>query len=187
MNESVRRALTLSAIAIFVCAAGCSTTKTAKKEGGQGSSVAVSSGTAGEAEPSVRGDVMEAIPSLETVHFDFDSSTLGAEALAILAKNAQWLKDHEDALVQVAGHCDQRGTDAYNLALGQRRAKAVRDYYMSLGVEGRRVATISYGKEKPLCSEDTEDCWQKNRRGETLMALSKTDAQKTPSSPTATP
>jgi len=75
--------------------------------------------------------------------------------------------------VQVAGHCDQRGTVEYNLALGQRRSKAVRDYYRSLGVAGHRVATISYGEEKLLCQEEDEACWGRNRRGETLAAFPK--------------
>jgi len=69
----------------------------------------------------------------------------------------------------VAGHCDERGTIEYNLALGQRRAKEVRDYYLRLGVSGKSVATISYGKESPLCREANEECWAKNRRAETRI------------------
>jgi len=72
--------------------------------------------------------------------------------------------------VQVAGRCDQRGTVAYNLALGQRRATSVRDYYIKLGVSGGRVATISYGKEDPVCEEASEECWSKNRTATTLKA-----------------
>jgi peptidoglycan-associated lipoprotein len=75
----------------------------------------------------------------------------------------------------VAGHCDERGTTAYNLALGQKRAKEVRDYYVSLGVDGGRLATISYGKEAPLCLESNEACWTRNRRAES-RARAKTAA-----------
>lgn len=121
-------------------------------------------------EPSVRNYIPQSIPELKTVHFDFDSSVLGPEARYILASNADWLKEHADARVQIAGNCDQRGTIEYNIALGQRRAAAVREYYGYLGVEGSRVATISYGKEKLLCQEANEACWQKNRRAETLLA-----------------
>ena len=121
-------------------------------------------------EPVVRDDAMHAVAELKNAGFDLNSDVLSADARAVLAGNAQWLKDHSTIRVQVAGHCDQRGTEAYNLALGQRRAKAVRDYYEMMGVEGKRVATISYGKEKPLCQVQTEACWQRNRRAETLGA-----------------
>ena len=121
-------------------------------------------------EPVVRDDAMHAVAELKNVGFDFNSDFLSADARAILAGNAQWLKDHSTLRVQVTGNCDQRGTEAYNLALGQRRAKAVRDYYVMMGIEGSRVATISYGKEKPVCQGQTEACWSRNRRAETLGA-----------------
>jgi peptidoglycan-associated lipoprotein len=121
-------------------------------------------------EPVVRDDAMHPVPELKNIGFDFNSDILSADARAVLDGNARWLKDHATLRVQVTGNCDQRGTEAYNLALGQRRAKAVRDYYEMMGVEGNRVATISYGKEKPVCQEQTESCWQRNRRAETLGA-----------------
>jgi len=119
-------------------------------------------------EPSTRDMAARAIPELKEIHFDYDKAALGASARATLQANADWLKKNPDQLVQVAGHCDQRGTTEYNLALGQRRAKAVRDYYVMLGIPGSRVSTISYGKERPLCRESTESCWSANRRAETL-------------------
>lgn len=124
-----------------------------------------------DAEPDVRDLSLRAIPELKTVRFDYDSDRLSADARAVLQANAGFLKANADMKVQVAGHCDQRGTVAYNLALGQRRARVVRDYYKALGVDAGRVATISWGKEHPACAESTEDCWSRNRRAETLEAL----------------
>ena len=123
------------------------------------------------ATPDVSEASLHIIAEVKTVHFDYDSAYLGPEARAILVQNADWLKSHVETRVQAAGHCDERGTVEYNLALGQRRAQAVKDYYKALGIAEGRVATISYGKEKPLCQESTEDCWRKNRRVETLVAF----------------
>ena len=104
------------------------------------------------------------------MYFDFDSDYLQPEARAVLQRNAEWLKEH-DVRIQVAGNCDQRGTVEYNLALGQRRASAVRTYYVHMGVSADRIATISYGKEQPVCTQATEDCWQRNRRADSLEAV----------------
>ncbi|MFI5361754.1 MAG: OmpA family protein [Elusimicrobiota bacterium] len=124
------------------------------------------------AEPQVRGAEMTGLSALAPVYFDFDSRALSPASAEVLKKNAEWLKAHEEVVVQVAGRCDQRGTVAYNLALGQLRAAAVRDYYAALGVEGSRVATISYGKEDPVCQDSTEECWSRNRSATTFQALS---------------
>lgn len=129
-------------------------------------------GRAIDGEPDVRDMNLRAIPELLTVRFEYDSDRLDAAALAVLKGNAAWLKAHPEAKAQVAGHCDQRGTVAYNLALGQRRARSVRDYYRALGVDPARVATISWGKEHALCAESSEACWTRNRRAETLEAAS---------------
>lgn len=91
--------------------------------------------------------------------------------MAALKANAAWLKSNAKVEVQIQGHCDERGTVAYNLALGQKRARAVRDYYRTLGVSMRRMSTISYGKEKPGCQESNEDCWRDNRRAETRARI----------------
>jgi len=123
-------------------------------------------------EPDVRDMATREIPELKTVHFTYDSDILDENARKTLRTNADYLRSHADLKVQVAGNCDQRGTVAYNLALGQRRAAAVRSYYQALGVESSRVATISYGKEKPVCAESTESCWERNRRAATLEVLS---------------
>lgn len=120
-------------------------------------------------EASIRGQEFGQTPELGVIRFDYDSATLQGEALDTLKKNAEWLKSHPDLEVLVSGHCDERGTIEYNLALGQKRAKSVREYYARLGVPGKSVATISYGKESPVCSESTEDCWAQNRRAETKI------------------
>ena len=103
------------------------------------------------------------IPGLSTVHFDYDQSTLTAEARKQLADNATWIKT-TNVTVQVEGHCDERGSIEYNLALGERRAKAVKAYLVSLGVEAQKLTVISYGKEKKIAEGDTEDVHSKNRR-----------------------
>jgi peptidoglycan-associated lipoprotein len=102
---------------------------------------------------------------LKGVSFGFDESTLTAEARATLEDDAKCLKDRAAKLV-VEGHCDERGTSDYNMHLGQRRADAVRKYLGGLGVAAKSISTVSYGKEKPLCREATEDCWARNRRAE---------------------
>lgn len=121
-------------------------------------------------EPTMRNELLHEIPELRTVSFGYDSDALTDDARKILRDNAAWLKQHLEVRAQVAGNCDERGTVEYNLALGQRRAAAVRKYYRMLGVAGKRVATISYGKEKPVCREATEACWSRNRRADTLGA-----------------
>jgi len=101
---------------------------------------------------------------LQTVNFEYDKSTLTKLAQEILKSNAQWLKNNMDVYIQIEGHCDNRGTIEYNLALGERRALAVRNYLIQLGISSSRILTISYGEEKPLCTNDNENCWSKNRR-----------------------
>jgi peptidoglycan-associated lipoprotein len=104
------------------------------------------------------------IPVLNDVYYDFDKSTLSAEAKQTLAENATQLKDAGSMAVTIEGHCDERGTNAYNLALGEKRANAAKDYLVSLGVDAGRVTTISYGEEKPFDAGHDESAWSKNRR-----------------------
>jgi peptidoglycan-associated lipoprotein len=120
-------------------------------------------------EASLRGSDFASVPELESIRFDYDSATLSDEALAALKKNADYLKARGELDVRIAGYCDERGTVEYNLALGQKRAKTVREYYIRLGVPGDTLATISYGKESPVCSEPTEECWAQNRRAQTTV------------------
>jgi peptidoglycan-associated lipoprotein len=101
---------------------------------------------------------------LQDAFFDYDASDLRDDARTNLSANAEWLKRYPSIQVLVEGHCDERGTSAYNLALGDRSANAARDYLESLGVSSSRVRTVSYGKERPFCTDATEDCYQQNRR-----------------------
>ncbi|MGH7858906.1 MAG: peptidoglycan-associated lipoprotein Pal [Candidatus Binatia bacterium] len=101
---------------------------------------------------------------LNDVHFDYDRYDLDSEARSVLQTNADWLRQNSNARVEVEGHCDERGTVEYNLALGAKRAKAARDYLVSLGISSDRLSTISYGEELPLCRETNESCWARNRR-----------------------
>ena len=122
-------------------------------------------------EPSLRGKEYKEVPELVTIYFDLDQSTLRTDARETLQKNYEALKNHSDWEVLVEGHCDERGTTEYNLGLGQKRASSVRQYYRTLGIDGSRIATISYGKENPGCMDHNEDCWSKNRRGVTKVRI----------------
>lgn len=135
----------------------------------------------------IHGKDFVASPHVETIRFEYDSSDLSDAARTILASNAQYLKDYPEVEVLVEGHCDQRGTISYNLALGQKRAQMVRQYYTSLGIAGSRIGTLSYGKEKPLCTEMSEQCWSDNRRAETKIRILKSasDTPKKESVPAA--
>ena len=106
---------------------------------------------------------------LEDIHFDFDRHDIRPGDARILDVSAAWLQENPGTLVLIEGHCDERGTDAYNLALGDRRAKAAVDYLVSRGIQAERMNTLSYGKERPVCQEHTEACWAKNRRAHFLV------------------
>ena len=106
----------------------------------------------------------------DTVHFDFDRFDVREEDRALLQRQAAWLAKYPSVRVTIEGHCDERGTREYNIALGARRANAVKEYLVSIGVSSARVDTTSYGKERPICTESTESCWAQNRRGVTTLA-----------------
>ena len=101
----------------------------------------------------------------DRVFFDFDSSVIRADAEATIRRWSEWMQSYSDVVVVVEGHADERGTREYNLALGERRANAVKNVLVALGVDPSRVATISYGKERPAVEGHTEAAWQQNRRG----------------------
>ena len=101
---------------------------------------------------------------LKPAFFDYDKADIRADARDVLAANASWLKKYPSVQFTIEGHCDERGTAQYNLALGDRRANAAKDYLVSLGVDAGRVKTVSYGKERPFATGHDEDSWQKNRR-----------------------
>jgi peptidoglycan-associated lipoprotein len=103
------------------------------------------------------------------VYFDYDESTLTDDTRDKLSRNADLLKSNPQFSVTLEGHADERGTNEYNLALGERRATAVRDYLTSLGVAGERLRTISYGEERPVCTQNEESCWSQNRRAHMII------------------
>lgn len=105
----------------------------------------------------------------DTVHFDYNKYAILDQDKETLQKQASWLQKYPEVRVQIQGNCDERGTEEYNIALGARRASAVKDYLVSLGVSAARIDTISYGKDRPICAESTEECWAKNRRGVTAI------------------
>ncbi|MFI5180576.1 MAG: peptidoglycan-associated lipoprotein Pal [Thermoanaerobaculia bacterium] len=121
--------------------------------------------------------VADATRYLQDIFFDYDKSEIRADQKDNLEKDAKWLREHSSVGVTVEGHCDERGTREYNLALGERRAGAVRDALAALGVDPAQIKTISYGKERPFCTEhpkempEKETCWQSNRRGHYVPAL----------------
>jgi peptidoglycan-associated lipoprotein len=123
----------------------------------------------GTATPEARPPVSEfaANPNLKDIYFDFDKYDIRPGDAKILDGNATWLKGN-DQLVLIEGHCDERGTNEYNLALGERRAKATMNYLVSQGVQAARITIISYGEERPLCTEHNEACWARNRRAHFL-------------------
>jgi peptidoglycan-associated lipoprotein len=106
---------------------------------------------------------------LKDVYFDFDKYDIRPDDAKVLDGNATWLKSNANNLVLIEGHCDERGTNEYNLALGERRAKSTMNYLVSQGIQANRITIISYGKERPVCNEKSEACWQKNRRAHFLV------------------
>jgi peptidoglycan-associated lipoprotein len=106
------------------------------------------------------------VAGLRPIHFDFDRSDIRAGDAAILDANTEWLKSNRGTDLLVEGHCDERGTNEYNLALGERRARAARDYLVAHGIEATRITVLSYGEDRPVCQEHTEACWEQNRRAE---------------------
>lgn len=100
----------------------------------------------------------------ENVYFDFDKSVLSDQAQELLKEKAMWMRANPDASVVIEGHCDERGTNAYNLALGERRAESAKTFLVNLGISGARMTTISYGEERPVDMGHNEEAWAKNRR-----------------------
>jgi peptidoglycan-associated lipoprotein len=101
--------------------------------------------------------------NVKSIYFDYDKSDIRADQMSILQSNAAWLKQHAEVRFTIEGHCDERGSEEYNLALGDRRANAVKQFLIDQGVAESRFSTISYGEDRPVCHENTEDCFQHNR------------------------
>src|SRR6478735_3048261 len=110
---------------------------------------------------------------LRDVLFGYDSWTISDDQRQALTRDADWMKSNPGAIVKVEGHCDERGTSDYNLVLGEKRAKAVRNYLVELGISANRLSVVSYGKERPSCLEHAESCYQQNRRGHLAVKTGK--------------
>ncbi|MGA2518268.1 MAG: peptidoglycan-associated lipoprotein Pal [Thermodesulfobacteriota bacterium] len=119
-------------------------------------------------EPGMKGEIFES-ELLKDIHFDFDKYNIRPGDAEIVRENAALLKKYPKVKVQIEGHCDERGTTEYNLALGERRANSTKKYLISLGISATRISTISYGKERPLDPGHNEEAWAKNRRAHTVI------------------
>lgn len=179
-------------VVIGLAAGGCAPSTAAKPEGtsssagakspadqqsgaGQGSGTKESATTPGSLDALQKGQstATPASSPLKDVFFDFDSYGLRADARQVLNANADWLKKNPSAKVEIEGHCDERGTSEYNLALGAKRAQSAKDFLATLGIGGDRLSTISYGEEIPVCKQANEDCWRQNRRARFVIMPSR--------------
>lgn len=136
-------------------------------DGGAGYEDSYAAAMMGAARPSPA-EFSEA-PALADIHFDFDRYEIRSEEARALDANVEWLRANPKALLLIEGHCDERGTSEYNLALGDHRAKSALNYLVAHGIPGNRITVISYGEERPLCREQSEECWAQNRRSHFLV------------------
>jgi peptidoglycan-associated lipoprotein len=146
--------------AAFLMVAACSST--------DANTAATPSSSSSTVTPGTQQDLVTNVG--DRVFFDTDQTSLKDEGKATLQRQAAWMKLYPNLTFSLEGHADERGTREYNLALGGRRATAAKDFLVSLGVDGARIKTVSYGKERPVCLESTEDCWTQNRRAVTVVA-----------------
>lgn len=163
MRSNILRPLIIAGLTVLM-AASCAKPKKPDTEGdatGAGGDAAISDQ---EMSFDPQGSDSGNITGLSTVYFEYDQARLTSDARQKLAANAEWIKSHSNVTVQIEGHTDERGSVEYNLSLGERRAKSVKSYLESLGVDGKRLTIISYGEEKPIASGEGESAWGKNRR-----------------------
>jgi len=188
MGDSLDRSYYVFLGLIFLGLAACAPTRTqppapapgAGAGSGQGAGGGRGSAGAGPSERTSldalrQGEkpVSSASSPLKEIYFDYDRYDVRADAREVLKANSGWLKSNPQVRAQIEGHADERGTNEYNLALGAKRAQAAKDYLVTLGIVESRLTTISYGEEVPVCKEQTEGCWQKNRRGRFVPAAGK--------------
>jgi peptidoglycan-associated lipoprotein len=168
VERVMRKLMVVLVVLAFACGTMLMMTSCAKKQIGTGEAAPAAAPSApAAAAPSTAGvDKAQEVRAFEAegIYFDFDKAEIKAEAKAILEKKAAWLRANPSYKVKIEGNCDERGTNEYNLALGDRRAKAAQKYLNALGISMDRMSTISYGEEKPACTEKNEKCWSKNRR-----------------------
>ncbi len=154
----------LGALALVAALAACSD-KAANS--GSASGLGATSAPTGAAAPGSEADLVANVG--DRVYFEFNQNNLSSEAQATLDRQAAWLARYPQVTVQLAGNCDDRGTDEYNIALGNRRANAARDYLVAKGVSADRISTISYGKDRPTATGDDEQSWAQNRNAITAV------------------
>ena len=165
-----------AALLLTACAGGSDGTDPNALQANAGTSGAIDSAPGSVPVGGVEGQPLPGSPQEfektvgNTVHFDTDSYSLNAEAQASLQQQAAWLQKYPQHMVTVEGHADERGTREYNLALGDRRATTVLNYLTALGVDKARLSEVSYGKEKPVCVDASDTCWNENRRGVTALS-----------------
>lgn len=158
----------ISALAAALLLAACASDDAAQSGGAAAGGTSTTDGISqGAVTPGSAEDFQQNVG--DRVFFDTDRYDLSAEAQSQLQKQAAWLQQYPAATVTVEGHCDERGTREYNLALGERRANAVANYLTALGIDAGRLSVISYGKERPECTDSNEGCWAQNRRGVTSV------------------
>lgn len=162
MENMIRKCAVAMLTASLVLAVGCASKKKAEDTEGAGGAAPAIDSTPMNFDAA--GSDSGKIAGLETVHFDYDKATLSSEAKKIIKGNADWMKSNGKVKIQIEGHCDARGSIEYNLSLGERRAQAVKNYMTGLGIGADRLSIISYGKEKPLATGDSEADYAKNRR-----------------------
>ena len=158
----------LAVLAAALLCAGCSSSNKLVKKTDE-KPAASAAGPANGASSGANNAGSPNAPALKTVYFAFDKADLSRDTLKDLRANAQWLKAHPEVQVKTEGRCDDRGTEEYNLALGERRAHAVKEYYTHAGIPAARLSTVSYGKDKPVCGEDNESCWAMNRQADGVL------------------
>ena len=167
------RAAGMAVVILALAVAGCSS----QKKPGAGAGAGGPGGQGGLGQEGIGGGGGSSLTGLQhgtlgqggqgplsDIHFDYNDYAVRPQDSEILHTNANWLQTNAGTRVQIEGHCDERGSEEYNIALGAKRAQAAKDYLQTLGIGSERMSTISYGKELPLCTDHTEDCWEQNRR-----------------------
>ena len=174
-SEALLMILTMSLLVLYGCPKKADVSSTEEAQKAEQAPAAPAEDAARQAEQAAAKQAQEdqereraarEAAGLQPVYFDFDRSAIRDDARSVLRSNAEWLKANPTVQVRIEGNCDERGTIEYNQALGQRRASAAKKYLADLGIRSSRVKLISYGKERPSCTESTEECWQKNRRAD---------------------
>ena len=166
-GAKLARALAVVSLGAMLALAGCSSKKTEGINDGNPSQLGEGGVGAGGSslEQMQKGTLGQGQQGpLTDIHFSYNEYTIQPQDGSILRGNASWLQKNGSSRVQVEGHCDERGSEEYNIALGAKRAQAAKEYLVTLGIPGSRISTISYGKELPVCTEHDESCWSQNRR-----------------------